>query len=443
MKTIAIIPPIPLPRYERERRRERYSRELPEGYCIDFRQLKGGPPLTDREYELFWSSLYMLLEAEAAEREGADAIVIDCTADSGLTEMRQSVTIPVAGALTASLASIEPGTPFSILALDEHWRRIISARLSGYGRAADLISIEAVGAHVYRPQEKPRERSDNSFLDKLRQAGRRAVSSGARKIVLGSTTVIQEREPLEQQLGYPVIDPGSAALGMAIRATSAPAQTAGEYPRKVYDYGLVMAEKLNTGKSADIHSKTLTDLTLPLKGESVEKAWKGENMAVLGHLGTHFDIMNRRFPLGYTRRPGYVFDVSAWIDQEIPPEAVDPVLITEGHFIAFYSGFQQRFPYGTDDYFHNHPQLSRELIEYLLEKEIAIIGIDFAGIRRGSEHTPADQRCADRNVFVVENLCNLAKILENRSHRPFIAHTYPMAFPGMTGLPCRVVAETV
>ena len=44
-------------------------------------------------------------------------------------------------------------------------------------------------------------------------------------------------------------------------------------------------------------------------------------------------------------------------------------------------------------------------------EKISMIGVDFAGIRRGKEHTPKDQYCADRGVFVVENLCGLSRLL--------------------------------
>ena len=90
-------------------------------------------------------------------------------------------------------------------------------------------------------------------------------------------------------------------------------------------------------------------------------------------------------------------------------------------------------------YFTEHPQLSNELIEELLKKKVSIIGVDFAGVRRGKELTPMDQHCADCGVFIIENLCNLKKLLKNDGL--FIANTYPMNYANMTGLPCRVVAE--
>lgn len=39
-------------------------------------------------------------------------------------------------------------------------------------------------------------------------------------------------------------------------------------------------------------------------------------------------------------------------------------------------------------------------------------------------------------VFIVENLCNLVKVIGR-----CVINTYPMNYTEMTGLPCRVVAE--
>ena len=60
---------------------------------------------------------------------------------------------------------------------------------------------------------------------------------------------------------------------------------------------------------------------------------------------------------------------------------------------------------------------------------------------KGKEHTPTDQICADRGTFIVENVCNLAAVLDGQKSAHFTAGTYPVNFVGMTGLPCRVVAR--
>ena len=180
----------------------------------------------------------------------------------------------------------------------------------------------------------------------------------------------------------------------------------------------------------------LVDLTLEITPEMA--AQHGMHAGKLpGHLGTHFDVMNKTFPLDYTTREAIVFDVSSIKDREIEPEDIDLSLIHADMFVGFRTGFIEEHGYGTDTYRHDHPQLSMRLVDELLKKHISIIGIDFAGIRRGKEHTPADQYCADHGVFIVENLVGLDRVIGHS-----VIHTYPMRYSGITGLPCRVIAET-
>ena len=184
----------------------------------------------------------------------------------------------------------------------------------------------------------------------------------------------------------------------------------------------------------------LNDLTLKITPQMVADAQGNEKMSLLGHLGTHFDVMNKVFPLAFTKRRGIVFDVSGIGERDITAFDIDLDRVEQEMFVAFYSGFIEAEGYGGRRYFAEHPQLSNELIDRLLDKGISIIGIDFAGVRRGREHTPKDQYCADRGVFILENLCNLRSVLE-AGDGFFTAHTYPLNYTDMTGLPCRVVAE--
>ena len=182
----------------------------------------------------------------------------------------------------------------------------------------------------------------------------------------------------------------------------------------------------------------LIDLTLRVTPQMIADAEGNEKKAFTGHLGTHFDVMNKEFPLIYTELLGIVFDVSKVLEREIDVSDINVGAIGDAKFIAFYSGMIERETYGSVAYFKEHPQLSHTLIDTLLEKNISIIGVDFAGLRRGSEHTPKDQYCADHGVFIVENLVNLGAGLLSNHH--FTARTYPMNFSDMTGLPCRVIA---
>lgn len=183
----------------------------------------------------------------------------------------------------------------------------------------------------------------------------------------------------------------------------------------------------------------LIDITLRITPKLVTDAQGNEKKALVGHLGTHFDVMDKEFPIEYTKRKGVVFDVSKIKERDICSSDIDLDMVQEKMFVGFYTEYIDEVGYGSKLYFTEHPQLSDELIEKLLDKKISIIGIDCAGIRRGKEHTPKDQYCADRGVFIIENLCNLKEL----THYDLLTiNTYPMNYAEVTGLPCRVIAET-
>ena len=53
------------------------------------------------------------------------------------------------------------------------------------------------------------------------------------------------------------------------------------------------------------------DLTLKVTPKMVADAQGNETKALVGHVGTHFDVMDKEFPLEYVERPGLLFDVRA------------------------------------------------------------------------------------------------------------------------------------
>lgn len=181
----------------------------------------------------------------------------------------------------------------------------------------------------------------------------------------------------------------------------------------------------------------LVDITLKITPKMIKDANGNESKSLVGHLGTHFDVMDKVFPLEYTRTKGIIFDVTGIKERDIDVKDIQIDAIKEGFFIIFYTGFIEEVGYGNATYFKDHPQLSNQLIDALIEKKVAMIGIDCAGIRRGKEHTPIDQYLANKNIFVIENICSLHSLIG----KELIINTYPMSYEGITGLPCRIIAE--
>lgn len=183
------------------------------------------------------------------------------------------------------------------------------------------------------------------------------------------------------------------------------------------------------------------DLTVKITESKWREIFKNEKMTALGHLGTHFDVMNKEFSLDNTRRCGKIVDVRNVRDDDITIEDLGSLEINRNDFVIFHTGFLQEAGYGTPQYFKMHPQMSLELIRYLIAQKVSLIGLDAAGVRRGAEHTRTDQYCADKGVFIIENLTNLDLLLNAAGSHSFTVYTFPLNFEGMTGLPCRVIAE--
>ena len=77
----------------------------------------------------------------------------------------------------------------------------------------------------------------------------------------------------------------------------------------------------------------IIDITLKITPEMVKDAKKNEGTALAGHLGTHFDVMDRDFPLEYTEREGVVFDVSSVDGRDIDVSDVHMEKVKKGTFV--------------------------------------------------------------------------------------------------------------
>lgn len=183
------------------------------------------------------------------------------------------------------------------------------------------------------------------------------------------------------------------------------------------------------------------DLTLCISPEMRKDANGNDRFSLIGHLGTHFDVMDKEFPLEYLHRVAVVFDVSSIRNRDIEADDIDMGVIHENMFVGFFTGCVDEYGYGQKEYFHSPVALSEALIEQLIERKISIIGIDCPGIRMGKEHTPMDQHCADHDMFIVENMTGMEGLLQGEKQVNCEMNTYPVSYSGMTGLPCRVVAE--
>jgi kynurenine formamidase len=201
------------------------------------------------------------------------------------------------------------------------------------------------------------------------------------------------------------------------------------------------------------------DLSVSVSQETYKKVWKftfpdDNEVFMVSCLGTYMVLTdgNLRFGLDMNEPPGIIFDICAIKDRELQPEDIDLAKVQEGDFVVFHTGSLDRFGYGNDDYFlHEAPLFSYALIDALLDKKVALIGMDKHFLRKREEYLTtewrlhgeriADEYCAARGVFVVKSLANLKRLLKKAKDGRFAARINPLNYVDALCLPRRVIAE--
>ena len=168
-----------------------------------------GPPAIESDEDVVAAVGAMV---ETARAHPADAYVVACFSDPGITELRSAVDEPVFGiAESAVLAAMSRGRQVGIIsALDiaiprhyRYWDRI--------GVASRIVADIASGRGVLDLE------SDEAYEDVL-DAGKQLADSGADVLVLGCTGMTHLRVRLQDDLGLPVVEPCQAAVTFAAAA---------------------------------------------------------------------------------------------------------------------------------------------------------------------------------------------------------------------------------
>jgi kynurenine formamidase len=159
---------------------------------------------------------------------------------------------------------------------------------------------------------------------------------------------------------------------------------------------------------------------------------------ISAHTATHVDLVfaGRHIDPERMIGTGKLIDVSQLPGTEIRlADVEDQVDLERGDF-AFFRTDWSRFV-DTEKY-HHHPELSREVLDWLIAHEINAVGIDALGLALGRGHGEHDRLLARHDILVIENLTNLAAIPHNR----FKVYCFPLKIDNTDAIPARVVVET-
>jgi kynurenine formamidase len=160
-------------------------------------------------------------------------------------------------------------------------------------------------------------------------------------------------------------------------------------------------------------------------------------LSLAAHTATHVDLVfadTRIEPERMIGR-GKLFDVTQVPGGEIRLDDIEHQAEIESSDFVFFRTDWSKFVH-TDEYY-NHPELSPEVVRWLVSKQINAVGIDALGLGRDRRHGEYDRLLIKNNVFVIENLANLSAI----PNRQFKVYCLPLKIENVDAIPARVVVE--
>ena len=177
-------------------------------------QIEIGPNSIECEYEEAMSQPGTILKIIDAEKEGCDAVVIDCMGDPGLQGARECVSIPVIGPCETSMhyASML-GHKFSVLTVLERTIPLIENLSLLYGVSSKLASVTPVNIPVLELLND----LDFTYKKILKLAQKIVKEDRADAILFGCMTMSFAGldKKLEDKIGIPVLNAGRVSLKIA------------------------------------------------------------------------------------------------------------------------------------------------------------------------------------------------------------------------------------
>jgi arylformamidase len=169
-----------------------------------------------------------------------------------------------------------------------------------------------------------------------------------------------------------------------------------------------------------------------------------EVMFLSTHTGTHIDAPAHFVPNSKTIDQ---LDVSRFVthgillrfpknaDQQITLNDIINYKINANDTVIFATGWENQ--HDKDNYMYNNPGLSAEAAEYLANIKVNAVAIDGPSIDRGIDNRfDSHSILLSNNIFIIENLCNLAELGPARS---FTFVVNPLKLVGASGSPVRAI----
>ncbi len=190
---------------------EERKRAAAPGNEVEVICLLHGPVSIEAAHDEALAAPHIIEEVKRAEKEGFDAVSLDCAMDTVVRASREAVNIPVTSAGEASyLLALGLCSKFSVVTVLKSTADAIKENIRKYGFENRVASVRYARIPVLDLQDEKK-----AFDAILKEAETAIEHEGAEAIVLGCTGMSSLTPKLQQSLGVPVIDPAVASLKLA------------------------------------------------------------------------------------------------------------------------------------------------------------------------------------------------------------------------------------
>jgi Asp/Glu/hydantoin racemase len=212
---ILVLVPFPVtPEQLALRQKQLDAAPLPDGVVVDFKPTKAAPANYVSHHDYVLADLSLFESGLDAQADGYDAVCIDTVSDSGVNALRSMLDIPVVGpGRTQYVIASMLGRRFGIVTMWRQWFPLYEKVLSEIGLADRCAGIRSIDV---TPDNRTLMAGKDHAPPLLLEAARALVKNdGADVICLGSTTMHEAHEFLQQNLDVPVINPGPLSYFVA------------------------------------------------------------------------------------------------------------------------------------------------------------------------------------------------------------------------------------
>ncbi|MCK5238639.1 MAG: aspartate/glutamate racemase family protein [Candidatus Thorarchaeota archaeon] len=196
-------------------KREFVKKHTPEGYEMINYYARYGTHSVESNADEAYNAPFILEQIVKAEKDGVDAIIIDCACDPILDAAREVTTKPVIGVRQAALhLALSLGSKFSIITVQG--QSLVRCMESGI-RKEGLESFCA-SVRYFKMPVLELEGSPEKAQKELQEMAKQVIDDGADVIVLGCTGLSHKIDLSEitRVTGVPIIDPFVVGIWTAV-----------------------------------------------------------------------------------------------------------------------------------------------------------------------------------------------------------------------------------